>query len=148
LGDDAEFLATLRFDVTAFDISPTAIDWCRRRFPNSKVRYQTVDVFRAPAKWQQAFDFVFEAYTVQVFPGDLRERAARLIGQFVRPGGTLLVVARGRDPHDDPGQMPWPLTRAELTAFAAAGLREVQFEDYLDAEDPPVRRFRVAYRRD
>jgi hypothetical protein len=44
--------------------------------------------------------------------------------------------------------MPWPLTRAELSAFTAAGLEELSFEDFLDLEDPAdpsVRRFRVLY---
>jgi hypothetical protein len=45
--------------------------------------------------------------------------------------------------------MPWPLTRAELSAFTTAGLQEISFEDLLDFEDPAepaVRRFRVLYR--
>ncbi len=44
--------------------------------------------------------------------------------------------------------MPWPLTRAELSAFTAVGLEELSFEDFLDLEDPAdpsVRRFRVLY---
>ena len=39
LGDDAEELARRGFEVTAFDISPTAIEWCRRRLPNPVVRH-------------------------------------------------------------------------------------------------------------
>ncbi|MGB3637581.1 MAG: methyltransferase domain-containing protein, partial [Rivularia sp. (in: cyanobacteria)] len=45
LGDDAEILAEKGFDVTAFDISPTAIDWCKQRFPDSSVNYVIADVF-------------------------------------------------------------------------------------------------------
>ena len=37
LGDDAEKLASLGFSVVAFDVSATAIAWCRRRFPHSAV---------------------------------------------------------------------------------------------------------------
>ena len=37
LGDDAEALANLGFEVTAFDISPTAITWCKQRFPNGSI---------------------------------------------------------------------------------------------------------------
>src|SRR5580698_10130305 len=40
LGDDAEELARRGCTVTAFDISPTAVDWWRRRFPESLVDYQ------------------------------------------------------------------------------------------------------------
>jgi hypothetical protein len=44
--------------------------------------------------------------------------------------------------------MPWPLKKDELSLFEAQGLRNVSFEDYKDKEDPPVRRFRVTYRRE
>jgi hypothetical protein len=44
--------------------------------------------------------------------------------------------------------MPWPLTRDELAAARSLGLCEVLFEDYMDNEDPPVRRFRACYRRE
>ncbi|HEV8309556.1 MAG TPA: methyltransferase domain-containing protein [Methylomirabilota bacterium] len=147
-GDDAEELARLGFEVVAFDIAPTAIDWCRRRFPGSPVRYAVADVLAPPGTWPGAFDFVLEAFTIQVLTGELRGRAIQSIARFVRPGGMLLVLARGREPDEDPGSLPWPLTRDELSLFERAGLRAVRFEDYLDRSgDSPVRRFRVTYQR-
>lgn len=145
LGDDAEELASRGFDVDAFDISPTAITWCRRRFPSSPVRYHVTDLLTSPAAWNAAFGFVLEVYTLQVLPPDLRRSAMERIADAVAPGGTLLVVCRGRQPDDDPGRMPWPLTRAELHGFVTHGLREQSFEDFLDDEDPPARRFRAVY---
>ena len=56
LGDDAEAIAKQGFQVTAFDISPTAIDWCQQRFPNSTVNYQVADLFKA-------CDFVLLTYS-------------------------------------------------------------------------------------
>jgi SAM-dependent methyltransferase len=148
VGDDAEELSRLGFEVVAFDIAPSAVDWCRRRFPESRVQYVVGDVLAPPASWRRAFDFVLEAFTIQVLTGPLRARAIDSIADLVAPGGTLLVVARGREPHDDPGSLPWPLTRDELSPFERAGLRVVRFEDYLDGHvDPPARRFRVAYQR-
>jgi hypothetical protein len=41
--------------------------------------------------------------------------------------------------------MPWPLTSRELNHFTEIGLQELSFEDFLDSEDPPARRFRVLY---
>jgi SAM-dependent methyltransferase len=146
LGDDAEELAIRGFDVLAFDISETAINWCRSRFPNSKVQYQVADLFHSPCSWYQAFDLVVESYTLQVLPPAYRMDAMDRISRYVAPGGTLLVISRGRDPDDEPGSMPWPITRRELDGFRGRELREVSFEDYLDNEDPPVRRFRVEYR--
>jgi len=147
LGDDAEELALRGYDVVSFDISQTAINWCALRFPASPVKAVVADLFAAPAEWNGAFDLVVESYTLQVLPPPVRAEAMRCIARFVAPGGTLLVIARGRDPSEDEGAMPWPLTRDELDDFTGAGLVAVSFEDYLDAEEPPVRRFRAEYRR-
>ena len=147
LGDDAEELARRGFEVTAFDVSRTAIDWCRRRFPDTAVDYVMADLLQPPAEWARAFDFVLESYTLQVLPPDARLVAIPKVARFVAPGGSLLVVARGREPDDPPGTMPWPLVRAELDGLARAGLEPIGFEDYLDEEIPPVRRFRAAFRR-
>jgi SAM-dependent methyltransferase len=148
LGDDAEFLTSLGFHVTAFDISPSAIAWCRQRFPASAVNYEVGDLLAPSAQWRSAFDFVLEVYTLQVLPQEFRGTAFANLAEAVKPGGMLLVICRGRTPEDDKGQMPWPLLRDELSAFERAGLVCGTFEDFWDQHDePPVRRFRVAYRR-
>jgi hypothetical protein len=91
---------------------------------------------------------VLESYTLQVLPPALRAEAIRFVASFVAPGGTLLVITRGREPNDPEGKMPWPLTTKELGLFQTHGLKEISFEDYIENEDPPVRRFRVTYRRE
>ena len=147
LGDDAEYLAADGFAVTAFDISASAVAWCRSRFPNSNVVYEVHDLLQPATAWHRAFDFIFESYTLQVLPPALRRLAMRHIADWVSTNGTLLVVTRGREPHESPGQMPWPLSRDELSVFEESGLVCRQFEDYLEDESPPVRRFRVTYGR-
>ena len=146
LGDDAEHLAARGFRTTAFDISPSAIAWCQRRFPNSPVRYEVHNALNPHDKWQRAFDFIFEAYTLQALPPDLRQQAMHQIANFLAPGGMLLLIARARDEHEPAGQTPWPLTRTDLSTFTTLGLVVEEFEDYFENEDPPVRRFRVVYR--
>ncbi len=147
LGDDAEELSRRGWNVTAFDISPTAIEWCRRRFPNSTVQYSVADVRNPPAQWNRAFDFVFESYTLQVLPKDVRSQAIRNVGDLVSPGGTLLVICRGREPNESEGAMPWPLLRSELRVLLIDGrLTEISFEDYFDPDDISVRRFRCVFR--
>lgn len=147
LGDDAEQLAEWGFETTAFDISETAIRTARKRFPKSEVKYSVADLFQPPAKWDRKFDFVFEANTVQALPASMRAQAIQNIAGFVGPGGKLLAIVRGREAHEPEGEMPWPLTRAELGEFVRAGLAEESFEEYFDNEDPPARRFRVLYTR-
>ena len=93
------------------------------------------------------FDLVAETYTLQVRPPPERATAARILGELVAPAGTLLVIARGRESDDAEGAMPWPLTRAEVEAIGCQAMPLTSFEDFVDAEDPPVRRFRATFRR-
>ncbi len=147
LGDDAEQLAAWGFETAAFDISETAIRTARNRFPKSEVSYCVADLFQAPAEWVGKFDFVFEANTVQALPASTRARAIQRIAGFVKPGGKLLAIVRGREVDEPEGESPWPLTRAELGEFVRAGLTEQSFAEYFDAEKPPARRYRVLYAR-
>lgn len=145
-GDDAEALAKAGWAVTAFDVAPTAIDACRARFPGSAVEYVVADALTPPAAWRGAFDLVFESYTLQVLPPAARAPLLAQLAATLAPGGGLLVLCRGREPEAPEGELPWPLTRAELDAVTAHGLEVLRFEDLLDGETPPVRRFRALYR--
>ncbi len=149
LGDDAEYLAKLGAKVTAFDLSPTAIDWCHQRFPKSQVNYQVVDLFAAPADWKFSFDLVVEIYTIQALPANIRPNAIDCISNFVAPNGKLLVVCRGRNPEDPCKDLPpFSLTQDELTRFTTTGLTQVSFEDFIDTvESGSPRRFRIVYQR-
>ncbi|MER3435922.1 MAG: SAM-dependent methyltransferase [Leptolyngbya sp. ERB_1_1] len=145
LGDDAEELAKRGFEVTGFDISESAIEWCRKRFPDSLVTYQVADLFALPEAWKSAFDFVLESYTIQAMPPEVRSQAIPKIAELVAGSGQLLVMCRGREPEQLLTTVPFPLTKAELAGFGQAGLSEVEFEDLSEPET--VRRFRVLYKR-
>jgi SAM-dependent methyltransferase len=146
LGDDAEALASAGFDVTAFDIAPTAIEAARHRFPRSGVDYVVADVLRPPAAWAGAFDLIFEAFTLQALPPPPRHAAIRSIAGLVAPGGRVFVLCRARDEGEPAGELPWPLTRQELALFEEAGLRATTVDVVFD-ETPPVRRFRAFFDR-
>jgi SAM-dependent methyltransferase len=144
-GDDAEQFASWGFEATAFDVSPAAARACKKRFPDTRVDYQTADLLHPPPKWTGKFDLVVEIYTLQVLPQSLRPQAIRGLAGFAKEDGRVLLIARGRDEDDPEGQMPWPLTRRDLDDFTQLGLQEESFEDFLDRESPPVRRFRAVY---
>lgn len=142
LGDDAEHVASLGFATVAFDVAPSAIAAARRRFPNSTVEYMAADLLSPPQSWAGAFDLVVEVFTLQVLTGAARRTAFARVAQLVAPGGRLLVIAGARDEHDDPGAMPWPLTRAEIESFREYGLAEDSIVDFVDQETRgPVRRW-------
>lgn len=134
LGDDAAFLATHGYRVIAFDISKSAIESARRRFPTSPVDFRVADLLNPPAEWRQHFDLVVETYTTQSLPVRLRPTVALHIGRFVAPGGTLLALAvasAADEPVDGP---PWPLSRDDIESFAVEGLEVVSVEEL---RDPP-----------
>jgi threonine dehydrogenase-like Zn-dependent dehydrogenase len=146
LGSDAEYVAGLGFETTAFDISETAIATTRRRFPDSRVSYRVADLLDMPAEWRQAFDVVVESITVQSLPPRLHREAIEAVVETVAPGGTLIVLSAARAENEPVDGPPWPLTPSEIAQFSE-GLRTVRFEDLRDAQDPFYRRWRVELRR-
>ena len=150
VGGDPAFLAGLGWQVTAFDVSPTAIAQARRRFPGAGVDYQVADLLAAPEAWQGAFGLVAEIYTVQALYGPARAAAIRALPGLVAEGGTLLVIARATDDPDpvrDPALMPWPLTRRELESMAGTTLTPRTIEQFLDDEAPPKLRWCAEFTR-
>ena len=145
-GDDAEALAARGWAVTAFDVAPTAIKHCRRRFPASSVDYRVADLFGLPGGWQHAFELVVEIRTLQSLALAQRAAAALAIAGTVRPGGRLFLRCLARDAADPVNARPWPVSRDELRPFTDAGLDELRFHD-----EPPAsghgRSFTVVYQR-
>ena len=147
LGDDAEVLAAHGYQVTAFDISPSAIDMCRQRFPDSGVDYRVADLFDYPAEWRRGFALVYECNTIQILVGASRGQALDAIADLTAPGGEVLVSCRSRNAGERLDEFPLALDRDEIDGFARAGLVETRFVAYDDDQDPPVPHFFAVYQR-
>ncbi len=147
LGDDAEELSTYGFNVTAFDISPTAINWAKKRFPNSDVEYCVADLFDLPKKWLGAFDFIFECYTIQALPRSVRTEVISKVASLTAPEGLLLLFCRGWRDDQTEDTLPWALKKEELKKFKALGFSEISFEEFWDHHDSNRYRFRILYKK-
>ncbi len=148
LGDNAARLAQAGFRVTAFDISATAIGWAGERFPDLDIEWRVADLVNPPDDFLGAFDLVNETYTLQSLRPPVREAAIQALAGFVKPGGTLLIVGRGRHDDEPDNPPPWPLVRRELDCLVEAGLTLVRFEDFLsDHKRRIIRHFQIEYRR-
>ncbi|ADB32464.1 Methyltransferase type 12 [Kribbella flavida DSM 17836] len=150
-GWDAELIADLGYDTIAFDISPTAIEAAQRAHPGSKAQYQVADLLDPPAQWHRAFDLVVEIFTVQALPISWQAAATKQVGEQVRPGGTLVVIAAARADDVPDGAVegpPWPLTRASIEAFGVNDLRLIQLEELPSPSDPSSTRWRAEFLRD
>jgi SAM-dependent methyltransferase len=130
LGDNASALAAKGWKTTGFDLSPRAARWATSRFPG--VRFLAVDLFKPPTDWRGAFDLVHECYTLQALPDAPRAEAMANIAAFVRPGGTLLVIARARASTGSVSGPPWPLSREEISRFETLGLQAGTIEQIPD----------------
>lgn len=133
LGDDAEALSGQGYRVSAFDIAPTAIAQCRRRFPGSRVEYRVADLFALPEAWRGRFDLVVEIRTLQSLVPEQRPEAVAAIASTVRPGGMVWVRCLGRQDAERLTTRPWPVSRSELAGLQVAGLRELEFQEELPA---------------
>ena len=133
LGDNAAAIAAKGWRVSGFDLSPRAIRWAKSRFPT--IDFAAADLFAPPAEWDRAFDLVHECYTLQALPDLPRAESMQKIARFVRPGGTLLVIARARDGSGPIAGPPWPLSREEIVSFEAHGLRAEAIEHLPDPTD-------------
>lgn len=147
LGDDARFLYDLGFNVTAFDISPTAIDWARKIHQDTDIKFFAVDLFDTPQEWYQAFDFVLEVYTIQPLPLEMRPQVIDAISNFVKfPSGKLLVVTRGREDDEIPLELPWALSKKDLSRFDENNFKQLYFKEmFSDDETDEIPRFVVEY---
>src|SRR5262249_36080674 len=58
LGRDAEFLATLGYRTTGFDLSATAVRAARERHAGSAVSYEVANLLDLPDRYRGAFDLV------------------------------------------------------------------------------------------
>ncbi|MEM1171771.1 MAG: class I SAM-dependent methyltransferase [Cyanobacteria bacterium P01_H01_bin.35] len=146
LGDDAEALANLGFQVTAFDISTNAIAWCQERFPNSSVNYLVADLLALNSEWHRKFDLVIESRTIQALPVGMRSQVINCIAPLVASKGTLLVMTRIREDDSIPDGPPWPLSDKELAQFIELGLQEVRRDLFLsEVGEKTIEQVRIEY---
>ena len=148
VGDDAEALSEFGFEVTAFDISVTAIELCKNRYKDTKVNYVVADLFDYPKEWFESFDVVYECNTIQVLPGDYRVKARIAMSSLICKDGYILVSCRSRNEGEKENAIPLPLTKGEMDEFVNSDkLKEISFLAYDDEQIPSVPHFFGIYQR-
>jgi 2-polyprenyl-3-methyl-5-hydroxy-6-metoxy-1,4-benzoquinol methylase len=146
LGDDAETLARFGYNVTAFDIAPTAIAWCKQRFPESDVTYVEGNLFALNPSWQKQFDLVYECRNIQALPPNVRSQVIQGVGSLVAPQGKLLMITRHRPNDTTPEGPPWALSDEELSQFQELGLTEIKRDRFSEGEETVIEHLRIEYR--
>lgn len=148
VGDDAQILSEFGFNVTAFDIAPSAIELCKNRYPNTNVNYLVADLFDYPNEWFENFDVVYECNTIQVLPNVYRKKARAAMSTLIAKDGYILVSCRSREEGTMEDIIPLPLSQSEMDEFVTLDkLEEIDFEAYHDTQKPPVPHFWGVYRK-
>jgi SAM-dependent methyltransferase len=120
IGGDAELLSNYFSEIEAFDVSSSAIKWVKKRFTDSKVNYFAADLFDEKAEFQlkAPYDFIFEAYTIQALPRELKIPAMNILPTLLKKSGQLLIVCDGRENNEEGFTIPHPLSPDELITLS------------------------------
>lgn len=149
-GHDAKALLSRGYDVTAFDLSPTAIEHAKRLHSDWESCFSVADLFALPSRWKRRFDLVVEIYTIQSMPPETRRGSIGAIEALLHPHGALFLLCRASDhPVSIDEGPPWALTADDVRDLATSINYEPVdgIELLVDEENPPRRRLRTVLRR-
>jgi SAM-dependent methyltransferase len=149
LGDDAAELARRGYEVTAFDVAPTAVAWAQRRFADLDIAWRVEDVLDLSDDLLGAFDLIVEVRTVQSLPGVVRDAAMDAIGRLAAPRGVVLVVtlvATDTDTARDWKGPPWAQAPSELAVYRGSGLVRLALE-HPEPDDQGAMEVRITWQR-
>lgn len=143
-GANAIYLSRRRFDVTAIDSSPLAIERARLRCEqqNGLVRFVQADVFDF-ARGAGRFDLVFDVGFYHYIRQTQLEKFLDLLWWLTQPGSHYLTLAgaaggsspAGEEAPDGPPQLSQETIRSELgRLFEIVHLRPMRYESPLRAE--------------
>ena len=111
---------------------------------DSGIKFEVADIFDLPDHWRGRFDLVHETYNLQAMPNHVAP-AIDAIASLVAPGGTLLVMTRGRHDDEQIEGPPRPLTKKQLQGFEAAGLECRKFEEFYSEAERPTFHYLAEY---
>ncbi len=147
LGEDAVFLNKNGWEVIAFDLSPTAVEWAKKRHEKSSIEWVVADLLNPPDKWISQFELVLEVHILQAIPENIRNNAARILPIFVAEGGHLVCIGRLDEdgkPHDGP---PWPLDQAFIESIGGPLGEMSMVKATLPDDDLSTTRYRATWSR-
>ena len=93
-GRDAGWLLAQGYDVLATDVSPAAVAYARKRFPEFADRFGVLDCLTE--NLDEKFDFIYAVAVVHMLvPDEDRNGFYRFIREHLAPGGMALICTMG-----------------------------------------------------
>jgi 2-polyprenyl-3-methyl-5-hydroxy-6-metoxy-1,4-benzoquinol methylase len=148
LGEDAAYLSRKGWNVTAFDISPSAIQWAKKVYSSENIDWQVADLLSLPEEWIGLFDLVVEVHILQAIPESIRILAAPNMAPLLAPSGQLVCIGRLNEKEEEYEGPPWPLSRNFIDSIGV-DMKNVDFiKKQLPNDDPDVIRYRSVWERE
>lgn len=93
-GRDAAHLLNRGYAVTATDISPEAIRYCREKYPQFAAHFQVLDC--VAGEWERKYDFIYAVAVIHMLVTDAdRNGFYRFIRDHLNDGGVSLICTMG-----------------------------------------------------
>lgn len=93
-GRDARLLLNCGYDVLATDVSPAAVDYCRKMHPDFAECYACLDCLRGGL--EARFDFIYAIAVVHMLvPDEDRDGFYRFIREHLNNDGVALICCQG-----------------------------------------------------
>ena len=147
LGEDAAFLYEKGWEVTAFDVSESAIEWASQLHKGKEIDWSVGDLVKPEESWKEAFDLVLEVHILQAIPENIRNAAYRNLSSLLERHGLLVCIGRLADGLEEEIEAPpWPLSR-EFIHQIGEGLSEVEFHTAVIPDKEEIR-YRAVWKRD
>jgi len=121
--DDAIELEKIGFEVTAFDVAESAVELCKKRFPESQVNFVQGDLIAGIPEWEAQFDFVLEIFTIQALPPKYEKGLIENLSSFLAKNGEIMVITEVQHAKRvfEVGP-PWLLNDNYIQSFENCGL--------------------------
>ena len=147
LGEDAAFLYEKGWEVTAFDVSESAVEWASQLHKGKEIDWSVGDLVKPEESWKEAFDLVLEVHILQAIPENIRNAAYRNLSSLLERHGLLVCIGRLADGLEEEIEAPpWPLSR-EFIHQIGEGLSEVEFHTAVIPDKEEIR-YRAVWKRD
>ncbi len=136
LGDNALYLAEHGFDVTAVDISETAVTLLRRRAEKKRLNIEVLvgEVIFGLETMRERFDYVIERSFLQTIPAGLRTQYFRTVARLLKTRGQYVGIVRGpRDP--PPTSQPYAFSEDDIRQLLAERFHIIEIRPTISGHD-------------
>ena len=146
LGEDAAYLSNKGWNVTAFDISETAVKWASEIHSDLEIEWMVADLFNLPDSWQMKYDLVLEVHILQAIQQSLMTEASKKLAPLVGTNGHLVCIGKLRINDEIVEGPPWPMSKESIEKTG----NELNFVEFHISKIPEKEdiRYRAVWKRD